>query len=70
MLVVVALPGWAAGADAAEFSAVEYQRQTVYHSPQKPGFTSWVSAWMMPDSSPMISLTQATGPVEGRPRAP
>ena len=70
MLVVVALPGWIAGADGAEFSAVGHQRQTIYHSPQKPGFTSWVGAWTMPDGSLMISLTQATGPIEGRPRAP
>jgi len=49
-----------------EFSAVEHQRQTIYHSPQKPGFTSWVDAWTMPDGSLMISFTQATGPIEGR----
>ena len=70
MLVVVVLPGWIAGADAAEFFAVEHQRQTIYHSPQTPGFTSWVGAWTMPDGSLMISFTQATGPVEGRPQAP
>jgi len=70
MLVVVGLPGWIAGADAAELSAVEHHRQTIYHSPQKPGFTSWVGAWIMPDGSLMISFTQATGPIEGRPRAP
>ncbi len=55
---------------AEEFVAVEHRRQTVYHSPQKPGFTSWVGAWMMPDGSLMTCFTQATGPVEGRPRAP
>lgn len=53
-----------------ELSAVDHQRQTIYHSPQKPGFTSWVGAWTMPDRSLMVSFTQATGPVEGRPRAP
>jgi hypothetical protein len=53
-----------------EFTAAEYKRQTIYHSPQKPGFTSWVGAWTMPDGSLMVSFTQATGPVQGRPRAP
>ena len=53
-----------------EYSAIEHQRQTIYHSPQTPGFTSWVGAWTMPDDSLMVSFAQATGPVEGRPRAP
>jgi BNR/Asp-box repeat protein len=59
-----------APAEEVKFSAAEHQRQTIYHSPQKPGFTSWVGAWMMPDGSLMVSFTQATGPVEGRPQAP
>jgi hypothetical protein len=53
-----------------EFSAVEHKRQNIYHSPQNPGFTSWVGAWTMPDRSLMTSFTQATGPVEGRRKAP
>jgi hypothetical protein len=56
------------GAD--EFSSVEHQRQTIFHSPQKPGFTSWVGGWTMPDGGLMVSFTQATGPVAGRPQAP
>ena len=52
------------------FKAVGHVRQTIYHSPQKPGFTSWCGAWTMPDGSLMVSFTQATGPVEGRPQAP
>ena len=53
-----------------EFSAVEHQRQTIYHSPQTPGYTCWVGAWIMPDGDLMTCFTQATGPVEGRPKAP
>lgn len=56
--------------DAEEFVAIEHQRQTIYHSPQTPGYTCWVGAWTMPDKSLMVSFTQATGPVEGRPQAP
>lgn len=69
LLVVVGL-ALVATARADEFLASEYQRQTIYHSPQKPGFTSWVGAWTMPDGSLMVSFTQATGPIEGRPQAP
>src|SRR5687768_9027686 len=53
-----------------EFRAVEHQRRTIYHSPQKPGFTSWVGAWTMPNADLMVSFTQATGPLEGRGQAP
>lgn len=52
------------------FKAVEYERRSIYHSPQTPGFTSWAGAWTMPDGSLMVCFTQATGPVEGHPRAP
>lgn len=59
-----------AQANVVALTAIEHQRQTIYHSPQKPGFTSWVGAWTMPDDSLMVSFTQATGPVEGRAPAP
>lgn len=68
--LVVAFSTFIAPARADEFTAVEYKRQTIYHSPQKPGFTSWVGAWIMPDGSLMTSFTQATGPVKDRPQAP
>src|SRR5438552_269398 len=63
------------GADAPEgkpvsLTAERHARKTIYHSPQKPGFTSWVGAWAMPDGSLMVSFTQATGPLKDRPRAP
>jgi hypothetical protein len=52
------------------FEAVDYERRAIYHSPQTPGFTSWAGTWTMPDGSLMVCFTQATGPVEGRSRAP
>lgn len=61
---------FASSVEAKEWTAVDFQRQTIYHSPQTPGFTCWVSAWTMPDGDLMTSFTQATGPVEGRPQAP
>lgn len=53
-----------------EYVAADHKRQAVYHSPEKPGFTSWVGAWVMPDGDLMTCFTQATGPAKDRPRAP
>ena len=52
-----------------EFSAEQFARKTIYHSPQTPGYTCWVGAWIMPDKSFMVTFAQATGPVEDRLRA-
>lgn len=70
VLLALSLFALAAPATANDFSAGEYQRQTIYHSPQKPGYTCWVGAWIMPDGDLMTCFTQATGPIEGRPKAP
>ena len=51
-------------------AAVDYQRRTIYHSPQSPGFTCWTGIWSMPDQSLMLAFTQATGPLKGRAKAP
>ena len=51
-------------------TATDVQKFTVYHSPQTPGYTCWVGAWVMPDETLMISFHQATGPFSGRPSAP
>ncbi len=52
------------------FTAERFSRKTIYHSPQTPGYTCWVGAWVMPDGNLMVAFDQATGPLEGRPRAP
>lgn len=44
--------------------AVGLDRETIYHSPQRPGYTAWTGAWEMPDESLMVAFTQATGPVD------
>jgi hypothetical protein len=44
--------------------AVGLDRETVYRSPQRPGYTAWTGAWTMPDKSIMVAFTQATGPVD------
>ena len=62
LLAAFLLSAVAEAGRADEFSAVEYQRQTIYHSPQTPGYTCWVGAWIMPDGDLMTCFTQATGP--------
>ncbi len=42
----------------------DFRRRTIYDSPQDPGYTSWVGAWIAPDGSMMTAFTQATGPVD------
>jgi hypothetical protein len=49
--------------------AVDFKRRTIYRSPQHPGYTSWVGAWIMPDKSLMTAFVQATGPVDPGHRA-
>lgn len=70
LCVMFVLPAAVPIAMADEFAATDHQRRTIYHSPQTPGYTCWVGAWIMPDDSLMVSFTQATGPATGRARAP
>ena len=59
------------GAGAMQVTAQDFQRRTLYHSPQTPGYTCWSGLWEMPDGSVMVAFTQITGPLEGwRQRAP
>jgi dienelactone hydrolase len=55
-------------------AARDFQRRTIYHSPQSPGYTCWVGAWQMPEKSLpgkslMVTFKQATGPLAGRERS-
>lgn len=52
------------------WSAADYSRRSIYHSPQHPGYTCWTSAWLAPDKSMWVCFTQATGPLTGRPKTP
>lgn len=71
---LLTLAGLCQGADSPSergktVTAERFARKTIYHSPQTPGYTCWVGAWIMPDRSLMVAFDQATGPLEGRPRA-
>lgn len=67
-LLLGALPALAIGAPAT-VTATEVERHVVYHSPQSPGYTCWVGAWVMPDATVRVAFHQATGPLSGRPKA-
>jgi hypothetical protein len=54
---------------ASKAGVTELSTRTIYHSPQTPGFTSWVGSWLMPGGKLMVSFHQATGPIKGRYRA-
>lgn len=49
-----------------DWLAENYQRKTIYHSPQSPGYTAWVGAWSMSDDSLMVTFKQITGQVVDR----
>ncbi len=56
---VLILAGLCRGSDSLSESgenlfAEQYTRKTIYHSPQTPGYTCWVGAWIMPDLLPPI----------------
>jgi len=50
-------------------TATDVERHVVYHSPQTPGYTCWVSAWMTAEGALRLAFHQATGPLTGRPMA-
>ncbi len=66
LMSLLILAGLCRGADSpAEgqktFTAEQFTRKTIYHSPQKPGYTCWVGAWIAADKSLMVAFDQATG---------
>ena len=50
----------AASQPTARWRAEHYQRKTIYHSPETPGYTCWVGLWNMPDQSLLVTFRQAT----------
>ena len=56
----------ARGNDGAELKvdAVGYAERIIYHSPETPGYTSWVGLWQLPDGRIRCDFNQLTGPKE------
>ena len=44
--------------------AIDYSQRIIYHSPETPGYTSWVGLWQLPDGRLRCDFTQITGPKE------
>jgi hypothetical protein len=42
--------------------ATDFAEKMIYHSPEKPGYTSWVGLWQMPGGRLQCSFEQRTGP--------
>ncbi|MBI2301625.1 MAG: exo-alpha-sialidase [Armatimonadetes bacterium] len=41
---------------------LDYTERTIYHSPETPGWTSWVGLWQTRDGALQCSFNQQTGP--------
>jgi hypothetical protein len=49
---------------AVKAEAVGYTERTIYHSPETPGYTSWIGLWQLPDGRLRFDCHQLTGPKE------
>lgn len=52
------------GTPAVSVEAIDYSEKTIYHSPETPGYTSWVGLWQTLDGRLQCSFNQLTGPKE------
>lgn len=44
--------------------ATDHVQRDLYHSPETPGYTSWVGLWQLPNGNLRLDFTQLTGPKE------
>jgi hypothetical protein len=51
-----------------EVTATGFMQKNIYHSPETPGYTSWVTLWRAKDGHLRLALQQVTGPVADRPK--
>ena len=42
--------------------AIDYTEKVIYHSPEKPGYTSWVGLALLPAGTLRCDFAQMTGP--------
>jgi hypothetical protein len=47
-----------------QVEAVDVAERIIYHSPETPGYTSWVGLWQLPDGRLRCDFRQLTGPRE------
>lgn len=49
---------------AMEMAATDFTQKTIYHSPEKPGYTAWCTLWRGKNGHLRLAFQQVTGPVE------
>jgi len=47
---------------AVQVAVVEFSEKTIYHSPETPGYTSWVGLWQLPNGTVCCDFRQVIGP--------
>lgn len=57
----------AAEAAAPRLVVTDFEERQIYHSPQTPGWTAWVTLWKLRGGDVMTSFVQATGDVKAEP---
>ncbi|MBI4583004.1 MAG: exo-alpha-sialidase [Planctomycetes bacterium] len=62
IIAPLAVPGLPARAG--EWTAIDFEQKTIYHSPQHPGYTAWCTLWRARDGHLRLAFQQVTGPVE------
>ena len=45
-----------------QVKVVDFVEKTIYHSPETPGYTSWVGLWQLPNGTVCCDFRQVTGP--------
>jgi hypothetical protein len=45
-----------------QVQAADFVEKTIYHSPESPGYTSWVGLWQLPNGTVCCDFRQVTGP--------
>lgn len=68
VVLLVALQGAGSRAeepqDGVQVKVSAYEERTIYHSPETPGYTSWVGLWQCVDGTICCDFRQVTGPKE------
>jgi hypothetical protein len=64
IVLLVAAGTLEAGEPAFQGQVLEFQQKQIYHSPETPGYTSWVGLWLLPNGAIQCDFAQGTGPTE------
>lgn len=64
LATLAALGAGSFSACALEVTATEVTQRSIYHSPEKPGYTAWCTLWRAKDGHLRLAFQQVTGPVQ------